>query len=258
MTTATSTSTLFRRSVAVLATAGATVSLALLPAGGAHAVVKGMYAAGANADAQFVGSGGGSCDVVVPGSDDPISPIHQFSHGTRHASVDLDATFVNSLDSTDSVRVKGHADTSLTLHRTHGDLTSFALGVGGNLSVQHSVAGSECQASGSVLGEMQVFFSEHKKGYLYVTRDTKKADSVSEFILVNAETDKLVTLDVYAGDQSHDTSRALLKPGKYEIIETEAGLSIGGSGILLRSAPREAKAKATVHLSGEFKPSKKH
>jgi hypothetical protein len=154
--------------------------------------------------------------------------------------------------------VKGHADTSLTLHRTHGDLTSFALGVGGNLSVQHSVAGSECQASGSVLGEMQVFFSEHKKGYLYVTRDTKKPADFTEYVLINTDTEKLVSLDFFQGGQSHQTNRALLKPGHYAIEEGELGLSVGGSGISGRSGTLDAKAKATVTLVGQFKPSKKH
>jgi hypothetical protein len=109
-----------------------------------------------------------------------------------------------------------------------------------------------------VLGATMIEFTEHKKGYFYLTRDTKKPNSISECIIVNESTGKLVTLDLYSGDQSHETSRALMKPGTYEIFETEAGLSIDGSGLMLKSAPRAAKAKLTVHLSGEFKPSKKH
>jgi hypothetical protein len=252
-----STSRFVRRSVAVLASAGATVSLALIPAGGAHAAVHGTYAAFGDAEARFTGSGGGTCTLST-GLDEVESPVHKFTHGTKHASVDLDATFTNSLDSSDSVRVKGHADTSLTLHRQHGDLTGFVYGAGGTISVQHTVSGSQCQGSGFVGAEMLLGFSEHKKGYLYVTRDTKKPADFTEYVLINTDTEKLVSLDFFQGGQSHQTNRALLKPGHYAIEEGELGLSVGGSGISGRSGTLDAKAKATVTLVGQFKPSKKH
>jgi hypothetical protein len=251
------TSRFVRRSVAVLASAGATVSLALIPAGGAHAAVHGMYAAFGDAEANFSGSGGGDCNLSA-GDSSALSPVHHFTHGTKHSSVDLDATFTNSLDSSDSVRVKGHADTALTLHRKRGDLTSFALAAGGKLAVQHSTSGSQCVGSGSVGAETVVDFSEHHKGYLYLTRDTKKPNSFSTYFLINVDTDKLVTVSFFEGGQSHSTSRALLKPGRYELAETELGVSIGEGGILAKSSGRDSKAKLTVNLTGEFKPSKKH
>lgn len=251
------TSTSARTCVAILASAAAAAALVLVPGASAQAAVHGEYAAFAQANADYTGSSGGSCDLTA-GLDHVTSPVHDFNHGSRSASVDLDATFTNSLDSSDSVRVRGHADSTLTLHRKHGDLTDFDLGVGGSVSVQHSAAGSSCQGTGSALGGIQVVFTEHKKGYFYVTRDTKKPDSVTEYVLINVATDKLLALDVYSGDQSHETGRTLLKPGQYELVETQAGLSIGGSGIVLKSAPLVAKAKLTVHLQGEFKPSKRH
>jgi len=250
------TSRLVRRSVAVLAAAGAAAAMTFIPTGGADAAVQGMYVAIGSADVTYTGTLGGSCDLSVPGSDSPQSAEKDFTHGTRRASVNLDATYTSSDNPSDTVRVKGHADSTLTLKKHRKDLQSFDFGVGGTVSIHHSVSGSSCSASGAVLGLTQVAFTEHRKGWFYLTRDTKKPNSVVEFILVNLTTGKLVQLDLFEGTQSHATSRALLKPGKYEILQTEAGISAGESGIFLKSGARAVRAKLTVKLHGEFKPSK--
>lgn len=251
------TTRLVHRTVATLASAGAAAALTLIPAGGAHAAVHGMYAAFGSANAQYTGTSGGTC-ALSAGDDNPESSVQTFNHGTRHASVHLDATFTNSLNSGDAVRLEGHAASTLTLHRHHGDLTQFALAVGGSISIQHSVPSSECQGSGSVGGETAVQFSEHKSGYFYFTRDTKKPNSFSEYFLINTDTGKLVSLDFFEGGRSHETSRARLKPGNYAIENNQLGVSVGEGGLLARSAPRETKVKLTVSLTGEFKPSKSH
>jgi hypothetical protein len=253
------TSRLVRRSVAAFAAATAAAALAFVPAGSAQADVAGLYRAIGNADASYTGPTlGGACNLAVPGSDSVQSAQKHFSHGTRSASVNLDATFVSSDDPADTTRVKGHVDSTLTLRKHNKDLQSFALGVGGTVSVHHAVSGSLCSASGTVAGVTQVTFTEHKVGRFTLTRDTKKPNSVSEVALVNVKTRKIVSFDIFIGSQSHETSRALLKPGTYELIQTEAGITAGQSGILSKSgAPRTAKAALTIHLSGEFKPVKR-
>jgi hypothetical protein len=245
------------RSVALLASAGATAALTLTPTAGAHASVQGEYAAVGQAEASYRGpTSGGHCDLSA-GEANPIGQIHtNFSHGTKHSSVDLSATYSSSDNSADQVKMKGHIDTSMTLKRKHNDLSAFAITAGGSLSVKHTVPGSACQGTASIVAEVpQVLFTEHKKGYLYLTRDTLKPNSFSEFILVNLKDSSLVALDVFAGTKSHVTSRALLKPGNYEIEESGAGLAIGNVGIF-KSAALSKKAAQTVHLQGQFKPVK--
>jgi len=250
------TSRLVRRSVALFAATGAAAALSFVPTGNAQAAVAGMYQAIGNSNADYTGSTpGGDCTLAVPNSDQVESPVKNFSHGTRTASVNLDATYTSTDNPSDTVRVKGHVDSTLTLKKHNRDLQSFALGVGGNVSVHHAVSGSLCSAQGTVAGVTQVAFTEHKKGWFTLTRDTKKPNSVVQVILVNLQTQKVVSFSVFEGSQSHETSRALLKPGQYELAQTEAGITAGDNGIFLKSgAPRTAKAQLSIHLSGEFKP----
>jgi type 1 fimbria pilin len=252
------TSSFVRRSVAAFAATGAAAALAFVPAGSAQADVAGLYAAIGNSNVNYTGTTmGGACNLAVPGSDSVESAEKHFSHGTRAASVNLDATYISSDNPADTTRVRGHVDSTLTLKKHNKDLQSFALGVGGTVSVHHAVSGSLCSAQGTVAGVTQVTFTEHKKGWFTLTRDTKKPNSVAEVALVNIKTQKLVSFDVFVGSQSHQTSRALLKPGKYELTQTEAGISAGDQGLFLKSgAPLAAKAKLSIHISGEFKPVK--
>jgi hypothetical protein len=244
------------RSVALLAIAGAAAALTLVPSAGAQAAVQAEYAATGDANANYIGpTSGGTCDRTS-GDDGPIGQIRTFGHGTRTSSVDLSATFTSSDNSSDQVKMKGHIDTSLTLKRKHNDLSAFAITAGGSLKVTHTVAGSACRGQAAVIANvLDVEFTEHHKGWLYLTRDTKKPNSFDEFILVNETTGSAVALDVFQGTKSHVTSRALLKKGTYVIEETAAGLAIGSAGIL-KSASLTKKAAQTVHLKGQFKPVK--
>jgi len=75
-------------------------------------------------------------------------------------------------------------------------------------------------------------------------------------VLVDVDHDKLVSFDLFAGDKSHATFRAKLKPGKYSVQLAVAGISTGTQGIALKSgAAVSAKIARTVHLSGVFKRS---
>jgi hypothetical protein len=245
--------TRFRRGLAVVAGAGAAAALTLLP-GTAHAAVKGLYAATGESDVRYVGpTSGGTC-TLTSGDDNPVGKVSTFSHGTKRSSVDLKTRYTSSDNSSDVTTVKGHLDSALTLKRKAGDLKSFALSAGGTLSVSHAVPGSACQATGSMLAQVpQLQFTEHHKGWFYLTRDTKKPNSFTEFILVNLNTNSAVALDVYSGTKSHVTSRVKLGAGNYMVEQTQIGLEIGSTGVL-KSAQLSKRAEQTVHLTGQFKP----
>jgi hypothetical protein len=247
-------STLIRRSGAVLTSTCAAAALTLLTPVGAQAAVHGQYEAFGSANADYTGPTiGGDCNLSsAPGSDQVETATTSFTHGTRHKALNLDATFASSDNSADTVRIRGHVSSDLTIKRKHKDLTSFDLGVGGSVKITHSMSGSACRGSGAVVAETSIVFTEHHKGYFYFTRDTKKPNSVSEFILVNLKTNKLVTLDFYEGSKSHQTSRALLKPGKYAVELAEAGI-VGGQLGLAAKSQLSAKVARTIHLQGEFK-----
>ncbi|HEX3223606.1 MAG TPA: hypothetical protein VHR35_13640 [Nocardioides sp.] len=245
-----------RHVVATGAAVGLAAAIAGLPAGGAYAGVKAQYAAAGSASADYVGSGvGGSCDLTA-GTDNPQTTPVTFSDGTKKASVVLDATYTNNLNSGDTVHVKGHVDTKLTVDKFHKNLRSFDFGAGGSLTLVHSVSTSDCAGNGSVFGESIMQFTETKKGYFYLTRDTGKPNSVSIFALVNLKNGNLKTLDFYEGDKSHATSRVLLKPGKYGIELMQVGFALSDSGgIILKSgAPLKRAVSLTTTLHGEFKP----
>jgi hypothetical protein len=244
-----------RRSLAVLASTGLGAALAFIPSGSALAAVQGQYVASAQAEATFIGNGGGTCTLSSGDDSVETNPV-AFTHGTKHRSVDLDATFTNSLDPSDQVRVKGHGDSTLTLKKRHKDLSAFDLTFGGSVKISHTIIGSQCRGSGDVLASTEVIFTEHKKGVLTLTRSTKKPGSVLTFVLFNVDTDRAVVIDAFEGSHSHNTAHVTLKPGKYGIAETEVGIE-AGSSVVLKNAARTSKVAQTLHLHATFTP-KKH
>jgi hypothetical protein len=241
----------------VLAASGSaalTAAVAWLPAGSAQANVAAGYQAIGSSSAFYSGSGvGGTCDLTVGDDDSPTSAEKQFRDGTKRASVSLNTHYTNSL----TVHVKGHVDSKLTVDKRHRDLKSFELGAGGSLKIIHSVLNSDCTASAQVLGIAAITFTEHHKGWFYLTRDTGKPNSAAIFALINAKTGNLKTLDFFEGDKSHSTSRALLRPGKYSIVEMAAGLALSESGGILKSGRTPDRAVSlTTTLQGEFKRKK--
>ena len=103
-------------------------------------------------------------------------------------------------------------------------------------------------------GVAQLVFSEHRKGWFTITRDTTKPNSVVQFVLVNVKNGKLVTFSIFAGSRSHETSRALLKPGRYALAQLQAGVTSSQSGIFLKSPDRAATTALSIHVKGEFTP----
>ena len=248
------TNTFLRRSGAVLTSAGVAAALTLMTPLAANAAVQAQFAAQGSADASYNGpTVGGTCELS-DGDSDTQSSIAMFTHGTKHRSVNLDATFASSDNAADTVRVRGHVNADFTVRKKNRDLRSFELAVGGSIKVTHALGGSACDGSGFVDGAFILQFTEHHKGFFYLTRDTQKTGSVAELVLINLKNGKLVTLDIYAGGKSHSVSRALLKPGKYAVQIAQAGITTGTAGIILKSGqPVSAKVARTIHLQGEFK-----
>lgn len=243
-----------RHVVATGAAAGLAAAVAWLPAGSAVAGVQAQYAAQGQSSADYVGSGGGTCDLTS-GVENPQTTPKTFSDGTKKASVALDTVYTNSLNAGDTVHVKGHVDTKLSIDKRGKDLKTFDFGSGGSLKIEHSISTSDCAGNGALFGVAIVQFTEHKKGWFYLTRDTTKPNSVSIFVLINLKNGNLKTLDYYAGDKSHATSRALLKPGKYAIAQTQVGLVLSDNGAFLKAgAPAKRALSLTTTLHGEFKP----
>jgi hypothetical protein len=245
-----------RRILTTTALAGAIAGLVLLPINGAYAGVAARYVASGSSDSFYTGSTvGATCDLEAGDNDNPVTTERDFSDGTKRASIGLNTHYVNSVDSSDSVHVKGHIDTKLTVDKRHRDLHSFDFAAGGNLVLTHSTTGSDCETSGNVVGQALVKFTEHKKGYFYFTRDTSKPHSVVVFVLENLKTQKVVALDAFSGTQSHATSRAFLKPGTYAIIQMQAGLTVSDSGVVLKSpSSTRQSVNLSMSLHGEFKP----
>jgi hypothetical protein len=246
-----------RRTGVIFTSTALAAGLTLWSPGAAQASVHAEFGAAANASADYTGPTiGGTCALSSsPGSDQAQSSTATFGHGTKNRSVDLDATFASSDNPADSVRVRAHVSSTLTMRKRNRDLRSFDMATGGSVKVTHSVTNSNCAGSGVVRGQMQMAFTEHHKGWLYLTRDTKKPGSVIEFVLVNLKNGKLVNLDFFAGAQSHSTSRAFLKPGRYGFEEGIEALQGGGQGIMFKTAqPRTSKIAKTLTVHGEFKP----
>ena len=244
-----------RRTGALVTSAAVAASLTVLSPGAAEAAVQAQFGALATADADYTGPTlGGACALAsATGSDSVSSTTATFGRGTRSRSVSLDATFASSDNPSDTVRVRGHVSSSLTVRKKHRDLTSFDMATGGSVTITHAVTNSNCAGTGLVLGQMQMSFTEHHKGWFYLTRDTKKPGSVVEFALVNLKNGKLVTLDFFAGTKSHATSRAFLKPGKYGVELGIEGIQGGASGIALKTGqPRSSKIAKTLTVHGEF------
>jgi hypothetical protein len=247
---------MMRRSVAMLASAGVTTAIALLPSAAAHASVKAEFQAEGEADASYVGpTAGGSCDLTS-GHDDVFSPGVTFHHGTKRQSVKLGATFTSSDNSADQVRVKGHVNSSLTVKRKGGGLSSLDLTADAAVTVSNTESGSACRGSGDLLGGIQLLnFTESKKGVLSIDYTTSKPQALIEFVVFSYKTEQSVMEVLNVGNHTHGTGQVTLKPGKYAIGETEVG-AFGGS-VFAKRASLTHKTSRTVEVKAAFMP-KKH
>jgi hypothetical protein len=251
------TSLILRRSVAVLASAGATAALALIPSTAAHASVKAEFVAEGESNAQYVGpTAGGTCDLTS-GVESPESSGVTFHHGTKHQAVNLGATFTSSDNSADQVRVKGHVKSALSIKRKGGGLSSLDLTADAAVTITHTVSGSACRASGATFGVIPlVSFTESKKGTLNISYKSSKPNALLAFAVFDFATEQPIVEVVNVGSHTHGTAQVTLKPGKYAIAESEAGVFAGS--ILGKSASLSQKVAKTVEVKAVFTPKKKH
>jgi hypothetical protein len=249
------TSLIFRRSVAVVACAGASSALALLPSAGAHASVRAEFVAEGQADASYIGPTVGGMCTLTSGDDSPSSTGVTFRHGTKHQAVNLGATFTSSDNSADQVKVKGHVQSSLTVKRKNGDLSSLDLAADAAVTVTNTVSGSACRGSGSAFGALPlVNFTESKKGRLTLTYTTSQPDALIDFIVFSYKTEEPEVEVVNVGDRTKGTAQVTLKPGKYAVAETDIGAFAGT--LIGKNASLSHKTARTVEVTAAFTPRK--
>jgi hypothetical protein len=249
------TSLILRRSVAVLASAGATTALALIPSTAAHAGVKAQFVAVGQANASYVGpTVGGTCPATSGSSTSSSSGV-TFRHGTRRQAANLSATFTSSDNSADQVKIKGHVKSALTIKRKSGGLKSLDFTADASVTVTNTVSGSACKGTGVTYGNIPLMsFTEKKKGQLSVTYKASKANALIEFIVFSYKTEQPVLELVNVGSNTHGTAQITLKPGKYAIGETEIGAYSGL--VFAKNASLSHKTARTVELTASFTPDK--
>jgi hypothetical protein len=247
-------SALLKRSAALLATTASAAALTLIPASQAQALGPSGFVVSGNASADWTGSGGGSCTLTSsPGSDEVSTTPVNFQRGTRSRTLDMAATFTNSLDSTDRVKVKGHLKSTLTLRKYgNGDFRLLNLAATGSLTTKHTVAGSHCAASGTMgSGILVKPFKVSKRGKLAVSYQAANPRAIVELVVVKASNGhSVVTLESVAGHLK-GSAGAALKPGQYLMFVAAVGVYTGPSAITKVAALRQSTSN-DLHLRMAF------
>lgn len=247
-------SALLKRSAALLATTASAAALTLIPASQAQALGPSGFVVSGNASADWTGSGGGSCTLTSsPGSDEVGTTPVNFQHGTRSRTLDMAATFTNSLDSTDRVKVKGHMRSTLTLRKYgNGDFRLLNLAATGSVTTKHTVAGSHCAGSGSMgSGLLAKPFKVSKRGRLAVSYQAANPHALVELIVVKASNGhSVVTLESLASHLK-GSAGATLKPGQYVLFGAAVGVFSGSSAITKATALRQSTSN-DLHLRVAF------
>jgi len=247
-------SALLKRSAALLATTASAAALTLIPASQAQALGPSGFVVSGNASADWTGSGGGSCTLTSsPGSDEVSTTPVNFQHGTRSRTLDMAATFTNSLDSTDRVKVKGHMKSTLTLRKYgNGDFRLLDLAASASLTTTHTVTGSHCAGSGSIgSGMLTKPFKVSKRGKLAVSYQASNPQAIIEVVVVKASNGRsVVTLESF-GSHLKGSVGATLKPGQYVLLGAAVGVSTGQSGIAKATTLRQSTSN-DLHLRMAF------
>lgn len=232
-----------RRSVAVSASVGVAAALTWLPAAPASAAVHAQYGAQGSA------STSSSC-TLTSGDSNPTSAISAFSAGTRRHSVNLDAGFTNTGDSSDTVEMIGHYSSSITVAKKHGDLAKVAINGNGSVSINSAKGnGTACAPEAAVDAVSIATFTEGSPGWLLVDRQTVPKQGLAVAEVANTITGGAVVLDIWQGGASHASERGFVKPGKFS-YELAVGLTAGNfPPLFLKSAPKSSVTMA-FHAAG--------
>jgi hypothetical protein len=223
-----------RRSVAVTASVGVAAALTWLPAAPASAAVQAQYGA------QGTASTSSSC-TLSSGNDSPSSTISTFSHGKRSHSVDLNAGFTNTGDSSDTVEMTGHYSSSLTLAKKHGDLAKAVLSGSGSVAVHRALgSATACAPQAAVDAVSIASFTEGQPGWFLVDHQTVPKQGLAVIEVANSTSGNAVVFDIWQGGGSQTQGRGFVTPGTYS-YEIAVGLTAGNfPPIFLKSAPRSS------------------
>ena len=238
-------SVLPRRVLAATAATGMAAALAWLPAGPASAAVAATYGVVGQA------STSGSCTLTSsPGSDSPTSGISHFSSGTKKHSVNLDASFANTGDATDTVNMVGHYTSSMNIVRKGGNLASMTMKGSGNVSIDASKgSATACVPEALVAGETQPFqFTETSPGWLYVSRHTVSKSGLAATVVQDAD-GNAVLLDIVQGNASNGLARGFTKPGAFSSLVL-VGLAAGNVPPIIGKAAQQSSVVLTFHKAG--------
>jgi hypothetical protein len=203
-----------------------------------------MFGAQANA------STSSSCALTSsPGSDNPSSPVSNFSSGTKTHSVNLDASFANTGDASDTVEMIGHYASTLTVAKSGGSLTKAVMSGSGSVSVHRALGNATaCAPQALVDGFSIASFTESKPGWMLVDRQTVAKQGLALAAVVHNGTGDTVAFDLWQGRASHATERGFVTPGSYQ-FELAVGLTAGVVPPLLKSPPKTTVSMA-FHPAG--------
>lgn len=217
-------------------------ALAWLPAQSSSAAVSAQFSALGRADTS-------SACPLTAGVDDPESHGAHLASGKKKRSVKLDATFTNTGDPTDIVRMTGRYTGTLAVTKKAGDLTRARMQGSGNVAIDADLGGrTKCAPAAMVDTHATLQFTEHRRGWLYAERTTGDRWGLSELTVQNTDTSEPVIFDVFQGRESHATSRGFVAPGSYAGLMA-VGLAAGDQGITLKASPRSS-LNLVFHRSG--------
>jgi hypothetical protein len=228
-----------RRALAISATGALASALAWLPASPASAAVSATFGVVGQA------STSSSCSLTSsPGSDSPTSGISHFSSGTKSHSVNLDASFANTGDATDTVNMIGHYSASMNIVKKGGNLDSMSMKGSGSVSIDASKGNATaCAPEALVAGETTPFtFTETSPGWFYVSRHTVPKSGLAAAVVEDADGNAVV-LDIVQGNASDGLLRGFSKPGSFNSVFL-VGLAAGNVPpiIGIKSTPQSSVA----------------
>jgi hypothetical protein len=235
-------STRTRRVLAASACGVLGATLAWLPAGPASASVDAQFSVSANADTNA------TC-VLSSGDDSPTSTTATLSSGTAKRSVNLDATFTSTGNSSDVVQMSGHYTSAVTVTKKGANLAKAQMTGAGSVAVSADLGSSTaCEPKAVIDGFGQMQFTEAQKGWLYAERTTVNRQGVTELEVLNNTTDQGVVVDFFQGRGSHAVSRGFVQPGTY-IAVMAVGLTAGAEPPILKS-PQRTSLNLVFHQAG--------
>jgi hypothetical protein len=233
-----------RRVLAVSASVAMAAGLAWLPAGPASAAVSAQFAAAASA------STSASC-TLTSGAANPASSTSNFSSGTRTHTVNLDAGFTNTGDSTDTVNMIGHYSSTMKIAKQNGNLSKAVMTGQGSVSIDASKgSATACDPTALVAGVAQTMtFTEQRSGWLYVHRQTVPKAGLAVAAVANNTTGGAVVLDIYQGHASDAIERGFVKPGSYG-AEVLVGLSAGNEPLIFLKGAQQSSISMQFFKAG--------